>query len=121
MTASRKVELTSGILTGVLAVVVIAALTQPSDVSGFLRLLPFYLVPSMLVAIGAYIHAVRRKNSGLVTLLIGGSLLTVMIPLLTLGGVFYFYGFFGGFLSLAPSGTAILTMIAASYVRSRNN
>jgi hypothetical protein len=43
--------------------------------------------------------------------------LTVMIFMLTLGGVFYFYGRWGGLLSLQPSATGILTMIASLLVR----
>jgi hypothetical protein len=121
MTASRKVELTSGIVTGVLALVVVGAVAQPGSVLDFLSFLPFYLVPSLLVAVGSYVHAIRRKTLGLVILLIGGLILTVMILLLTFGGVFYFHGFWGGLLSLAPSATAIVTLITSLIVHFRNN
>ena len=103
MTISRKVELISGILTGVLATAVSSTLAPPQSVLGLLRLLPFYVGPALLVAVGSYVHAVRRKTSGLVTLLVGGSILTLMIFGLVFGGVFYFYGLGGAAKSSAIS------------------
>ncbi len=117
MTALRKIELMSGIMTGVLALAVPCILAPPRSVGEFLRLLPFYLVPALLVAFGSYVHAVRRKTRGLVMLMVGGSILTLMIFILTLGGVFYFYGVWGGLLGLTPSAMAILTMIVSLIAR----
>lgn len=117
VTALRTVELISGIATGLLSLVVSCSLALPRSLLEFLGLLPFYLGPALLVAVGSYLHAIRRRSSGLVMLLIGGSILTVMIVTLTFGGVFYFYGLGGGLLSLAPSAMAILTMIAALLAR----
>ena len=95
MTALRKFELTCGITTFLLATAVSCTLALPRSVLQFLDLLPFYLGPALLVAVGSYFHAVRRKTSGLVMLLVGGSILTIMIFPLTLGG-FYVYGHWGG-------------------------
>jgi hypothetical protein len=114
MTALRKVELICGITTLLLATAVSCTLALPRSVLQFLDLLPFYLGPALLVAVGSYFHAVRRKTGGLVMLLVGGSILTIMIYPLTLGG-FYVYGH-GGLLSLA-SATAILTMVASLLAR----
>ncbi len=115
MTGLRRFELTCGITTLLLATAVSCTLALPRSVLQFLDLLPFYLGPALLVAVGSYFHAVRRKTSGLVMLLVGGSILTIMIFPLTLGG-FYVYGHWGGLLSLA-SATAILTMIASLLAR----
>jgi hypothetical protein len=115
MTVSRKVELISGILTGLLALTVSCTLALPRSVLQFVNLLPFYLGPALLVAVGSYFHAVRQKTSGLVMLLVGGSILTIMIYPVTFGG-FYIYGHRGGLLGLA-SAMAILTMIAALQAR----
>ena len=117
MTALRKFELICGITTLLLATVVSCTLA-PLSVLQFLRLLTVYLGPALLVAVGSYFHAVRRKTTGLVLLMIGGSILTVWMFIVTLfGGLFYFYGLWGGLLSLAPSALAILTMIAPLLVR----
>lgn len=111
----RKIELICGITTLLLATAVSCTLALPRSVLQFLDLLPFYLGPALLVAVGSYFHAVRRKTGGLVMLLVGGSILTIMIYPLTLGG-FYVYGHCGGLLSLA-SATAILTMVASLLAR----
>jgi len=120
MTALRKFELICGITTLLLATAVSCTLALPRSVLQFLDLLPFYLGPALLVAVGSYFHAVRRKTSGLVMLMVGGSILTIMMFPLTVGG-FYFYGLWGGLLSLAPSATAILTMIASLLARRSGN
>jgi hypothetical protein len=75
MTALRKFELICGITTLLLATAVSCTLAPPRSVLQFLALLPFYLGPALLVAVGSYFHAVRRKTSGLVMLLVGGSIL----------------------------------------------
>jgi hypothetical protein len=117
MTALRKVELISGITTGVLALAVLCTVLRPPFVTDFLALLPFYLGPAALVSFGSYIHAIRRTTRGLVMLMIGGAILTVMIFIVTLfGSLFYFYGLWG-LLSLAPPATAILTMVASLLAR----
>jgi hypothetical protein len=95
MTPLRKFELICGITTFLLATAVSCTLALPRSVWHFLDLLPFYLGPALLVAVGSYLHAVRRKTSGLVMLLVGGSILTIMIYPVTFGG-FYIYGLWGG-------------------------
>jgi len=94
MTALRKFELTCGITTFLLAAAVSCTLALPRSVWHFFDLLPLYLGPALLVAVGSYLHAVRRKTSGLVMLLVGGSILTIMIYPVTFGG-FYIYGLWG--------------------------
>jgi|SRR5882762_5077748 len=120
MTNLRKVELLSGILTGVLALVVSCTLAPPRSILEFLELLPFYVGPALLVTVGSYFHAVRLKIRGLVTLLVGASILTLMIFGLIFSGVFYFYGLWGGLLTLTPSATAIVTLIA-SFLTKRSD
>jgi hypothetical protein len=118
MTVSRKVELISGITTGLLALAVSGTLAPPLSVLQFLRLLAFYLGPALLVAVGAYVHAVRGQRWGFVILLVGGVILAGIGFIVTLfGGLFYFYGLWGGLLRLAPSTMAILTMVASLLAR----
>lgn len=119
MTLLRRIELVCGMTTLLLALAVSSTLALPRSVLDFLSLLPFHIGPALLVAVGSYFHAVRRKTSGLVMLLVGGSILTIMIYPLTFGG-FYLYGLWGGLLSLA-SATAILTMVASLMVRRAAN
>jgi len=104
-------------VTGGLAIAVLFTLLRPQSVLDFLASLPFYLGPALLVAVGSYLHAIRRKTSGLILLLASGSILTVGALLATLGGVFYFYGIWGGLLGLTPSAMAIITMIASLLVK----
>ena len=93
------------------------SLAPPQSVAEFLSVLLVYVGSALLVACGCYFHAVRQETKGLVLLMIGGSILTLMVFTLTFGGAFYFYGLWGGVLSLAPSTMAILTMIAALLSR----
>jgi hypothetical protein len=118
MTPLRKVELMSGVATGVFGLAISCTLFRPRFFVELLGIIPLYLGPTILVAAGSYFHAVRLKTSGLVILLASGSILTlVMISSSLFGGLFYVYGLRGGLLTLAPSATAILTMITSLLVR----
>ena len=125
---SKKFELAGGMATGVLGVVL--ALVAPfvrygSNTLELYTLWPGLLlsdiiafaIPGLIVAIGSYLHSVARKSWGFVLVIVGGAFLLVTIPIHFFGGVFYFYGLWGGLLRLSPSAMAILTIIAASRVR----
>ena len=120
---SRKLELAGGVATGVLG---LAAPFFPNGAHTFelFRLFPelllgdlvIFIVPGLLVAIGAYLHSVGPKTRGFVFLLVGGLFLTVMMFLHIFGGVFYMFGFWGGVVILSQSLMAVLAMISSLIV-----
>jgi hypothetical protein len=125
---SKKFELAGGAATGVLGVLV--GLVAPFVRHGshtfelyiswpglLLGDVVSFVIPGLIVALGSYLHSVARKTWGFVLLLVGGTFLLVTMPIHFFGGVFYFYGLWGGLLRLSPSAMAILTIIAASKVR----
>src|SRR5258705_2493971 len=117
MTTSRRVEVLCGMLSALLAVIVLCTMLRPTSFSQFLQAIPFYLGPALLVAVGSYVHAIGRKKSGFVILVIGGSILTLGMLLAIFGGAFYVYGLWGGLFGITPHVLAILTMIASLVAR----
>lgn len=114
MTNARKIELISGVLTGVLAVVVSVTYLVPRYGLDFFEV-GLYLAPALLVSVGAYIHTLRGRSSGRILLLVGGLLLTALLIVLTLGGaLIYFYGVRGGLFILSPGPFALLTILVSS-------
>lgn len=115
----RKLELTSGVATLVLGLIAPFCRDGVADTFRLYRLWPgllldasiFFIVPGLLVAIGSYLHAVKRKTVGFVVLLVGGIFLTLMMLIHMLGGVFYVFGFWGGMAILSQGLLAIVTMI----------
>jgi hypothetical protein len=72
-----------------------------------------FFLPGLLVAIGSYLHSVRRRTTGLILLLIGGIFLTLMVlGLFFSGAVFYLYGIPGGVVILLQGVLALITMIS---------
>lgn len=72
-----------------------------------------FLLPGLLVATGAYLHAVKRRTAGLILLLIGGIFLTLMMLVYFFSGaVFYLYGIGGGVIVLLQGLLALITMIS---------
>jgi uncharacterized membrane protein YsdA (DUF1294 family) len=112
MSIVRKLELVSGIATGLLAIACFFLLrpTQPEfrssqDVLGWVL---FYGLPGSILAAGAYLHSVRHASWGLVLVIIVAVLSAVFIIVSLFGGIFY-WGVWTGFLALAPSIMSILT------------
>lgn len=121
MTLLRRIELICGITTGLLALAVSCTLFRPRLALDVLGILPLYLTPAMTVALGSYLHVVRRRRIGWVMLMLGGLILTAIMSVLALGGLFYLYGLWGGILILGPSATSIMTMLTSLFVQSRND
>lgn len=127
MTLPKKLELAGGVLTGVLGLVAPFCRLGVADTvrlyslwpSLLIEVLVLFIVPGSLVAIGSYLHAVRRKTVGFVIVLVGGIFLTVMSLIYFFGGaVFYLFGLWGGVLVLSQSLMAIITVISSLVARS---
>ncbi len=117
MSITRKVEVVGGMVTGLLAIITAIIVRCPSfgaEGGG----IGIYIGLALLVAIGSYAHAVRQKTVGLVMLLLGGILETViLIGIALLGGLFIFCGIKEGIMILTPSAPAIVTVIASLLTR----
>lgn len=124
----RKFELAGGMATGVLgglAGIVAPFVRYGVGIFELYRSWPglligdliSFVIPGLLVAVGSYVHSVGRKSWGFVLVLVVGIFLVLIIPIHFFGGVFYFYGLWGGLLRLSPSAVALLTVIAAFQVR----
>lgn len=125
MKLAQRIELIFGIATGVVEIITVGILevTEPSGkevAASIVGSLLFFLVPGLLVAVGSYLHVIRKTIIGLVMLLIGTLFLTVMMFVHALGGVFYLYGFWGfGF--ILPSVTALVSAIASLFSIGQRN
>ncbi len=92
----RRVELISGVATGLLALLGPSSLnvttfmfsTFPATekIFALLSLVVTHIVPALLVAVGSYIHAVRQNASGFVIVLLGGSVVMNWESLLSSAG-----------------------------------
>jgi hypothetical protein len=125
MRLAQRIELIFGIATGVLEVITVGVL-EVTEASGnevaasIVGSLLFFLLPGLLVAVGSYLHVLRRRTIGLLMLVIGTLFLIVMMFVHTLGGVFYLYGYWGfGF--LLPSFTALVSGIASLFSIGKRN
>src|SRR5258708_1161544 len=107
MTTSRRAAALCALLTPFLALIVLCPMLRRTSFSQFLQAIPFYLGPALLVAVGSYVHAIGRKKSGFVILVIGGSILTLGMLLAIFGGAFYVYGLWGGLFGITPHVLAI--------------
>jgi hypothetical protein len=76
-----------------------------------------WLLPALLVAVGAYNHATRQKPWGRLMLWVGGCFLVLTFCVFLFGGGFY-YGLNTGLLLLAPGIMAIVTLLASLKVSS---
>jgi|SRR6185295_2828371 len=125
MTLTRKLELASGVATLVLGLV--APLCRDGIADTFrlyshwpgllLDALLLFVIPGLLVAIGSYFDAVKRKTAGFVVLLLGGIFLTLMMLIHMFGGAFYVFGLWAGMAILSQGLLAILTIILSVVVR----
>jgi hypothetical protein len=129
----HPIELFCGVLTGLVTVFSPATLffVQRTFDLGFEKYtlaelfadLLMYIAPSLLVALGSYIHTAQEKTAGFVLTMIGGSILVLEFPFLVLGafgpygGFFYSKGLAAALYTLTPSPLAALTMVAAFLVR----
>ena len=118
MSFSRRVELVSGLATGFLWLAYSLALGRgyPNNSSlyleSFLSGFIFFGLPGLLVAFGAYSHAVRGRAWGRVMLMVGCSILILVFLLFFFGGIGY-WGKLVQFTTVAPSITGIITVIAS--------
>jgi hypothetical protein len=117
MSFNRRVEVISGIATGLLWLAF--SLGLGSSVGNLSLYLDNFLggfislgIPGLLVAFGAYAHAVRRKAWGRVMLTVGCSLLILVFLLFFVGGIGN-WGLTVLLTTLAPSITGIITVIAS--------
>jgi hypothetical protein len=111
MRFASKVELSAGIITGVLALVSSGFFIIASKSSDVLRDYLLYVGLALLVTIDSYIHVIRGRIAGLVILLLSGLILTAMG---LLGGiVFYARGLWLGVPVVLPCVSAAVIVIAA--------
>jgi hypothetical protein len=117
MSFSGRIELVAGIATGLLwlacSLALGSSIGNPSKyLESFLGAFIFPGIPGLLVAIGAYAHAVREKAWGRTMLTVGCVLLILVFFLLAFGGI----GYWGGLVlitTFAPSITGIITVLAS--------
>ena len=122
MTLMRKVELGFGLATPVVCAIALYLEEVPRIVPGFaaemIEGMAVLFVPALLVAIGSFLHAARKKKYGLIILWIAGVPLVVLWSVGGLfGGVLYIYGLWGGLIMLSPGLPALITLIASLFVR----
>ena len=118
MSFSKRVELISGFVTGLLWLAHSLALC--SSIGGppyaywesFLGGFIFLGIPGLLVAFGAYSHAVRGNAWGQMMLMVGCSILILVFLLGFFGGIGY-WGKLVLFTTFAPSVTGIITVLAS--------
>ena len=122
MTMWRRVELFCGLACGVLGLLpffwrhgmdAFAIFSQWPELLLDAALL--YFLPGLLVAAGSYLHAMRDKTAGFVLVLVVGILLTLMMFVHLVGGVFYLYGIGGGLIILSQGLLALITVVASLF------
>jgi amino acid transporter len=131
MTYLRKLEALSGLTTALLGATVTLNMLR-TDYETMLRLnedfpvfqelsvgLLLFLFPSLLVAVGSYLHAARRQPRGLVILTVSTFVLTFIFV-----GLFFALAFrtanLSFWLNLLLSVIAIVTMIIGLIVRAQD-
>ncbi|MDQ3684330.1 MAG: hypothetical protein M3430_01840 [Acidobacteriota bacterium] len=113
MNFARAFEMGCGAVTGLLGLTVpFAPSMGDSSAEHFKGAFLFYIGPCLLVAVGTYVHAVKRKKWGVVAMLLGGLPLIVLFFVLLLGPVFY-GGVIPGLIALTPSVMAAVSLGAA--------
>ncbi|HUS09615.1 MAG TPA: hypothetical protein VMZ30_04040 [Pyrinomonadaceae bacterium] len=112
MSIFRALELTGGIVTGVLAIACFFLLRpiQPEfrSYQDFLGWVLFYGLPGSILTAGAYLHSVKQKSWGLLLVLIVALLSAIFIFVSLFGGIFY-WGVWTALFALAPSIMSIVT------------
>ena len=115
MSFSRRIELVSGIATGLLWFaypLVLGSSVGRLRVEEFFSAFIILGIPGLLVAVGAYAHTVGGNPWGRVMLIVGSSILILIFLLLFFGGAAY-YGVMILLSTFAPSITGIITVIAS--------
>lgn len=112
----KKIELFGGILTFMVALFVTITVLVPLSGFGAVDLV-LYLGSALLILIGACFHVFRRRTLGLLILLLSGFILVAFLVIATLGRALGYFYVSRGPLVLAPVPFAVITMIAALFVR----
>lgn len=128
MTLLRGCELICGVLTGLSGLVSFVALWliqsargAPSPSAAMVALgALFWLLPPSAVALGAYVHASKRKAWGEKLLWAGGTLSVLTLGFLFFGGILY-YGIGVGLTAMSPGVPALLTLLVSLAVSARES
>ena len=113
----QKLEILSGLATGVFAIAVTALVTCPRFAGDILGN-GIYIGLAFVIAVGACLHGLRLKRAGFVVLVASAVLLvSISIGMALAGGLFLFCGAGDGTLILTPSAVAIVTMAFSIAVR----
>jgi len=111
----RMVEFIGGLMTGLLGLALSFYLMKPAEsVLDYSDLFTIPTLAAVLVAVGAYVHAIRRKSWGAVLVWVGGMFLVMQLSFMLLGHhrVLMFLGWLGVFLFL-PGIAAVFTTVAS--------
>ena len=130
MTFTRKLELGGGLATVVLAIVVTLHLLremqeialrlkdESRSLQAFLMGFFLYILPAVLIALGAYAHAVKQKSWGFAAVMVG-SFITVIILLLLFLALGPYAGNLWFLLNSLLTIAALITMSASVAVQAQ--
>jgi hypothetical protein len=120
MNAYRKLEIGCGVATVVLSMAAMVIVQVPRMIPELMRQQLFetaFLSDASGIRYGWIFDAIRRKPFGRVMLWLGGLYLTFSSFVVGLfGGVFLFFGLWGGLAVIAPSVPAIGSMVASVLI-----
>lgn len=123
MNVYRKLEIGCGVATVVLSVAAAGIVEVPRVSPDFNRYqvvgIAAYLMPPLLVMLGSFFDAAKRKMFGVVVLWFGGLLLTLSSFAGVFGGGLYIYGLWSGLAMASPAVPAIGSMTASLVIRKR--
>ena len=72
------------------------------------------ILPAFLTGIGSIVHVVRQSRGGFITVLLGGTVLSLIFGLNFFSlAIFYFFGWVGGVIATTPALFALATVFAA--------
>jgi hypothetical protein len=114
MSSARVIEVSGGTATalfGLLNTLLALRVARPQGLE-YLMGFVLWLLPGLLVAVGAYNHAIKQRPWGRLMLWVGGLFLVLTFCVFLFGGGFY-YGLKTGLLLLAPGSMAIVTLLAS--------
>jgi hypothetical protein len=118
MRLARTIELVFGVATALGVVVLVVATSRPFPkldmvVPFLMAALFFVLLPGFLVLAGAYAHVVDKKRYGRIFLAVGTLLTCALLLIQLFGGAFYLYGPRMIIAVVAPSVTALVSLVAS--------
>jgi len=100
------------VLTGVFAIIAAFHFVNVNVTSDIFLTSVLYILPSLLVLVGSWIHSGTRKKSGFWILLVGSFVLLLeWVPAFL--GSFYLYGLGWGLVILTPGVMAAITIVSA--------